>query len=109
MTAVIVCESIYRCPSTPVAPAPQPADHSSFAEGIELVLTLGLFWLASALHVWSAMCVGSAIANGTFGSVDSLVALFVTVMLPVLAHKGFSVWEGIGPSRGEVRDAVSTP
>lgn len=102
MTAVIVCQSSNRCSFKPEAAMPSPrADRNSFTEVVELVLTLGLFWLVSAVHAWSAICVGASIANGTFGSVDSLVSLLISVLLPVFAHKGLSVWGDVGSIRSE--------
>ncbi|HVJ92361.1 MAG TPA: hypothetical protein VM580_21320 [Labilithrix sp.] len=83
------------------------ADGTFAAEDFDFVLVLGFLWLASAVHVWSAIYVCSAVANGTFGSMASLVALVVTVVLPVFGQKGLSVWEGAGPSRWEGGDALS--
>ena len=106
LLGVIVPLSPYRCPFELETPAPPSADGPPFAGDAELVLTLGLFWLVSAIHVWSAMRVGGAVANGTFGSAESIVALFVTVALPVLAHKGLDVRASLG---ADARNALKQP
>lgn len=103
-----MCSSPYRCSSAPEA-LPRSEDDTSVAEDLVFVSAAGLLWLASTVHVLSAIVVSSAVANGTFGSVASLLALVVVVVLPFLAQKGLSIWEGAFASRMEAGDAVSNP